>query len=89
MYTDWVIAEVPPKGILDIIVNLWLESQPLIVDLISLVQHNAKERWAHMNWASEYYMLPMHLLHHLYIELNTWCISVTTERQREGSIDTM
>ena len=53
---------------------------PLVSDLFSLVRHNSREHWDHIEWVVEYALLLMHYLRRLYLDLNTWFISVDYKR---------
>ena len=74
-HVNWVTTEVVVKGITTLLLTLLSYTNTLIVDLLSLMHYNSRERRARVDGAVEYEMLPMHFLHHLTLKLNTWCIS--------------
>ena len=55
---------------------LWLKYHLLSLYLIYLVWHSSSERCVCMDWTTEDDMLSIHFLIRLYLDLNTWCISV-------------
>ena len=76
IHVNWETEEATDKVLVNLLATLWLETHPLVVDLLSLVLHNAKERQTRVDWVSEYEILPIHFICCLTLDLNTWCISV-------------
>ena len=48
-------------------------------NLLSRTHPSAWERQSCANWMAEYDLLPIHYLRHLYLNINTWYISVEDE----------
>ena len=72
----WVMAEAALEGLADLLATLCSKSHPLVLDLLSLVCQNSRERRVCIDWAAEYDMLPIYFLFRLSLYLNTWFISV-------------
>ena len=73
LQVDWVMTEEFSEGLTVLLDTLWSDTHPLVADIISLLRQNARVR---VDWAGKYDIVPMDLLRHLTLELNTWCISV-------------
>ena len=74
-----VLAEAASEGLIALLDTMWLDTQLLVEYLISLVQHNVREKRLRVDWAAEYEIPPMHFLFRLTLDFNTCCISVEEE----------
>ena len=70
------MEEAAYEGLAAFLDTLWSDTHPLMADLLYLVHHNARQRRTRVDWEAEYNMLPMHFLHGLSLDLNTWYICV-------------
>ena len=64
------MAEAASKGLAKILAILWAENNPPVADILSLVRHNSRERQIRFDWATEYGILPIHLLHCMSLDIN-------------------
>ena len=57
------MTEMSVQGLTALLDIIWLETHPLVADLLYLMRHNTMDRRERAEWSAEYDMLPMHLLH--------------------------
>ena len=55
-----IMEEVVSEYLIALLATLWSETHTLVADLLSLVQHNNKERRGRVDWAAEYEILLMY-----------------------------
>ena len=80
-HVDWVSTDISTEGLTALLTTVWQGTHLLMSELISLVRHNSWERRAHMDWAAEDSLLPIHYLRRLSLYANTCFISVADEGQ--------